>query len=86
MKLLQHRKLCTSLTFWSVLVSKNFVLRSRVSRVCHTVSIVPFRLHLQSYALLRTVCFDAHFDARFDAHSVNLNDFAVSTQVCNYKC
>ena len=93
-KLLQHRKLCTSLTFWSVLVSKNFVLQSRVSRVCHTVSIVPFRLHLQSYALLRTVCFDAHFDAcfdarfdaRFDAHSVNLNDFAVSTQVCNYKC
>ena len=79
-KLLQHRKLCTSSTFWSVLVSKNLVLRSRVSRICHTVSIVPFRLHLQSYELLRPV----RFDARFDAHSVNFNDFAASTQVCNY--
>ena len=36
---------------------------------------------LQSYTLLRI----AGFDARFDARSVvNLNGFAVSSQVCNH--
>ena len=47
---------------------------------------------LQSYALLRTMRFDARvlrtmrFDARVYALNVNvnLNGFAVSTQVCNH--
>ena len=81
-KLLWHRKLCMRFNILERLISENFLLRSRVShaqRVYHSILMSSHQV-LHSYALLRTT----RFDACTYALNVNLNGFAVLTQVCNH--
>ena len=61
-KLLRHHKLCTSFNILDHLISENFLLWSRVSHASHSEYrsiLMSARQVLQSYALLRTACFDA---------------------------